>query len=234
MAKQLGYASFAYTRNVLRPLTRKLRKSFEESISQNIKTNPKAFWKYSKSRLNTHSTINGLIDSDGNTVHSDTSKVQIFNNYFTSVFTNEDVSFLPTFNLDRVVPTLSDVVITPEMVLEKLKSIQAYKSPGPDGWPPRVIKECADVVCILLAKLFTKSMSSGSLPKDWKAAHIVPIFKKGDRQLTTNYQPISLTSIIRKVMEAVVKDALMEHMTQCDLFSDSLILCVNTLISCFK
>ncbi len=60
----------------------------------NIKTNPKAFWKYSKSRLKTRSTINGLIDSDGNinTVHSDTSKVQIFNNYFTSVFTNEDVS----------------------------------------------------------------------------------------------------------------------------------------------
>ena len=88
------YASFAHTRNALRSLTRKLRKSFEESISQNIKTNPKAFWKYSKSQLKTHSTINDLIDSDGNTVHSDTPKAQIFNNYFTSVFTNEDVSFL--------------------------------------------------------------------------------------------------------------------------------------------
>ena len=37
---------------------------------------------------------------------------------------------------------------------------------------------------------------------------------KGDRHLATNYRPISLASIIRKVMETVVKDALMEHMSQ--------------------
>ena len=132
------------------------------------------------------------------------------------MFTNEDVSFLPTFNLDRVVPTLSDVVITPEMVLKKLRSIQAYRSPGPDGWPPRVIKECADVMCIPLAKLFTKSMSSGSLPKDWKAAHVVPIFKKGDRS-TASYQ----LSTHQPHFYYWKGNDLMEHMSQCGLFSDS-------------
>ena len=73
----MDHAAFASTRNALRALTRKLRKTFEESITKNIKANPKAFWKCSKSRLKTHSTINALINPDGNIVHSDTLKVEI-------------------------------------------------------------------------------------------------------------------------------------------------------------
>ena len=217
----MDHAAFASTRNALRALTRKLRKTFEESITKNIKTNPKAFWKYSKSRLKTYSTINALINPDGNVVHGDALKVEIFNNFFTSVFTNENISSLPTFTLDTTVPILSDVDITPHMVLEKLRAIHAYKSPGPDGWPTKIIKECADTICTPLAKLYSKSLSSGSLPKDWKIAHIVPIFKKGNKQLASNYRPISLTSIIGKVMESIVKDAIMAHMSQYNLFSDS-------------
>ena len=63
----IDHAAFKTIRNALRALTRKLRKTFEESITKN----PKAFWKYSKSQLKTHSTINALINPDGNIVHSD-------------------------------------------------------------------------------------------------------------------------------------------------------------------
>ena len=77
------------------------------------------------------------------------------------------------------------------------------------------------MICIPLAKIYSKSLSTGSLPKDWKIAHIVPIFKKGNRELTTNYRPISLTSIIGKVMESIVKDAIMVHMSQHNLFSEN-------------
>ena len=47
-------------------------------------------------------------------------------------------------------------------------------------------------------------MSSGKLPQDWITANIVPVFKKGDPHLSSNYRPISLTSIIIKVMERIV------------------------------
>ena len=70
------------------------------------------------------------------------------------MFTNESISSLPTFTLDKTVPILSDVDITPHMVLEKLRAIHAYKSPDPDGWPPKIIKECADTICTPLAKLY--------------------------------------------------------------------------------
>jgi len=44
----LNYTAFTSTKNTLRSLIRKLRKSFKESVINNIKVNPKAFWKYSK------------------------------------------------------------------------------------------------------------------------------------------------------------------------------------------
>jgi len=48
-------------------------------------------------------------------------------------------------------------------------------------------------------------MSSGKLPQDWITANIVPVFKKGDPRLSSNYRPISLTSIIIKVVERIVR-----------------------------
>jgi len=47
-------------------------------------------------------------------------------------------------------------------------------------------------------------MSSGTLPRDWTTANIIPVHKKGERCLVNNYRPISLTSIVVKVMEKII------------------------------
>lgn len=41
-------------------------------------------------------------------------------------------------------------------------------------------------------------------PKDWTSANVVPVYKKGDRHFAGNYRPISLTSIVVKVMERII------------------------------
>ena len=45
----------------------------------------------------------------------------------------------------------------------------------------------------------------GQLPNDWKIANVVPIHKKGDKSDVNNYRPISLTSLVVKVMEIVLE-----------------------------
>ena len=44
----------------------------------------------------------------------------------------------------------------------------------------------------------------GSLPKDWTSANVVPVYEKGDRRVAEDYRPISLTSIVVKVMERII------------------------------
>jgi len=67
------------------------------------------------------------------------------------------------------------------------------KPMDPDNIPPRVLKEAAHVIALLLTELFRRSLQSGELPLDWRLANITPIFKKGDHSLPSNYRPISLT-----------------------------------------
>ena len=60
-------------------------------------------------------------------------------------------------------------------------------------------------------------MKSSILPNPWLQALITAIYKKGERN---NYRPISLTSIISKNFESIVRDAIVMHMNKHDLFAD--------------
>ena len=59
--------------------------------------------------------------------------------------------------------------------------------------------------------LFNKSLESKQIPKIWKCANISPIFKKRRKDDVNNYRPVSLTCILCKVMESIVRDKIMEH-----------------------
>lgn len=75
----------------------------------------------------------------------------------------------------------------------------------------------ADPLCII----FNKSFNSGIIPQDWRNANITPIFKKGSKADPGNYRPISLTSIICKIMESIVKDRVVEHLERHYLINSS-------------
>ena len=68
--------------------------------------------------------------------------------------------------------------------------------------------------------MFRKSIGTGTLPSAWKSARITPIFKKGSKTEPSNYRPVSLTSIVCKTLEKIVRKHIMEHLTSNNLLSD--------------
>ena len=58
--------------------------------------------------------------------------------------------------------------------------------------------------------IFNESFQTGYIPKQWKVANVVPVFKKGDKRQVDNYRPISLTSLIMKAFEKCVRVELFE------------------------
>ena len=52
-------------------------------------------------------------------------------------------------------------------------------------------------------------------------ANVTAIFKKGEKSKAENYRPISLTSVSGKLMERLVRNTIVEHMTSNNLFSES-------------
>ena len=67
--------------------------------------------------------------------------------------------------------------------------------------------------------VFEKSLRKGVLPSDWKEAQVTPLFKKGEKSSPGNYRPDSLTSLICKVMEGIVRDSRIDHLNSNKLLS---------------
>ena len=151
------HEAFCAARNELRSYTRLLRHNFELGITNDIKLNPKKFWQYVKSRLNTSVTIDDIRNDNNDLVTNDYDKAELFNSYF-CVFTDEDSHSLPPFGVSDTVTPIDTVDISLEVVYQKLSSVNISKSAGPDGWPPIVLKETADSISLPLYILFTISL----------------------------------------------------------------------------
>ena len=68
--------------------------------------------------------------------------------------------------------------------------------------------------------LFRKSMTESILPQDWKKSHVTPIHKGGSKSKTSNYRPVSLTTIVCKIIKGIIRGGLMKHMKENDLLSN--------------
>ena len=70
--------------------------------------------------------------------------------------------------------------------------------------------------------IFKISCEESCLRNAWKEAHITSIHRKGNMILTRNYRPVSLASVIDTIMESIVRNRLVKHMPEYDLFYDIL------------
>jgi len=112
-----------------------------------------------------------IVDADQDTCH-------MFNDFFISVFTEENWIYIPQYQLESSSSRLTEITITPAIVLNKLKQLNPTKSPGPEGWPLFCLKESASELCIPLSISFNKLLDCSALQDLWKKAFITPVFKR--------------------------------------------------------
>ena len=170
---------------------------------------PGLFYKHVNSRLSCSSGIGSLINN-GETVVDDEGKANLLNDYFASTCVEDDGS-QPKF--ERQVPTdvnIDTVAFNTENVYKVMKQLKPKMSSGPDGIPSVVLKKLSPVLAAPLATIFEALMSIGRLPDEWRSATVTPLFKKGLPTQCTNYRPVSLTSVVCKVMERVIVSQLTE------------------------
>ena len=110
--------------------------------------------------------------------------------------------------------------MTPNAIKAKLKSLDPSKAQGPDQIPAKVLKELSNEISLQLSLIYNKSLEDGKIPEDWKEAEVIAIFKKGDKMDPGNYRPVSLTCITCKVLESLIRDILVNHFNDNNLYSD--------------
>ena len=109
---------------------------------------------------------------------------------------------------------LTSINFSEQMIIDAISEISASSAPGPDGIQASFWKKCAIELAVPLQMLFIQSLESGIIPECLKRAAIVPIFKSGDKSLPSNYRPISLTPILMKIFERVIRKQVTQFLTE--------------------
>ena len=106
---------------------------------------------------------------------------------------------------------MRSVHITEKEVLEIFKCTMVDKSLGPDEVYPRTLWEAREEIASPLAEIFESSIVTGEVPEEWRVANVVPLFKKGCREKPGNYRPVSLTPVVGKLLEGILRDRIYRH-----------------------
>ena len=176
---------------------------YGKEIVLDAKMNPKRVNAYINSKTKIKESIRALRESNEE-ITTDTYQIaNTLNNYFASVFCNEDLNDLQICN---------DPLFNKSIIKLKLMQLNTNKAIGVDKVNPKVLKECSESLSKPLSIIFNSSYSTGSLPKQWLCANLTPLFKKGDKLNPSNYRPVSLTSVVCKIMESIIRDVMMNHL----------------------
>ena len=211
-------------RNVVRGRSRKLEQKIQRDIANNCsKTNPKKFWKYVRSKKDSVDTVGTLrhLDEKGEPVMvtDNEQKANVFAVQFSKVFTREPDDTFENIQPKHIEDEMPELFFSEPKILKALTDLKVDKSPGPDYLHPRVLKEIQSYIVEPLKIIFDLSIKTGRLPHDWQAAVVSPIYKKGDKSDPANYRPISLTSIVCKIIERFIRDHIMDHFLKNNLFT---------------
>ena len=108
--------------------------------------------------------------------------------------------------------------ISRDDVASMFKNVKVNKATGPDKITGKLIKTCHLQLCSVFHVLFQLCVEMGEIPLLWKTTEIVPISKKPNPVLLSDYRPIALTSLLMKSFERIVLTYMLpqvEHLLIC-------------------
>ena len=154
--------------------------------------------------------ITKLKDDDGELHWSDPAKGEVATAYFTKLFTTScPRSYEPVFQslVPKVTVSMNETLTSPistEEVKEAMFSIKPESAPGPDGMSALFFQKYWDVVGEDITKEIRDIFEEGSLPEDWNYTYICLLPKIPDPEAMTDLRPISLCSVLYKVVSKIL------------------------------
>ena len=105
---------------------------------------------------------------------------------------------------------MQEIAINEKDVTQAILSLKNSVSRTPDSIPAFYLRKTHKNLVKPLKRLLIYSLRTGKLPRTWKSAVVIPLFKKGQKNTPTNYRPISLTSVICRILEYIIHSMMVE------------------------
>lgn len=157
-----------------------------------------------------------LTNSDGKITSDPNIISNLFNNYFSSVFIKDD-GCRHDFIVPNINNSFSDIHITRDDIMEVISALKSKHSSGLDGLSSFLVKKLCVGLINTLFIIFGYLLQTGTIPDEWRFAYVWPLFKSGSPLSVCNYRPISLTSVICKILERIIKKYILDFFINNDL-----------------
>ena len=193
---------------------RKERYFYDLSVKlNNPQTSPKTYWSIIKSCYNGRKipiilplSLNGKIIIDFN------EKANLFNKYFSSQcnpLPNDSKS--PENQIYIAETILSSFNIEDEVISKITNTLDINKAHGHDEVSTRILRLGDKSIVKSLSIMFNNCKLKNTFPNLWRKANVVPIHKKGEKDLIKNYRPVSLLPILGKIFERLIFNSLFKY-----------------------
>ena len=146
---------------------------------------------------------NKLIDP----MTSSKEKAEIFNSFFPEQcsFLNNSNKLLSAF-LKRTEKVISSILLSSNDIAKIIWDLDPNEAHGHNMISIRMLKICGEPISKLLEIIFKSCIRKGRFPSEWKKVNVVPVDKKGDKQVSKSYRPVSLLQIWGKIFERLLFD----------------------------
>ena len=216
--------------NYCKFVIRKAKTDYEDKVANSLCTvkNSQSFWKYLKRRLNKKRSnqlaiCDQSVDANCSTLISDPVQVaKLFNDFFATVFcTNNDQ--LSSAAIQNIVAYYSGHMqnepspITGREIIDAISKLKSSYTKDNDSLSNMFYRLSGHVTVKFLSRIFNLMFYSGIFPDIWKTARIIPLFKKGNVNIVSNYRPISILSCTSKIFEIIIKNRMLDYLEEHNL-----------------
>ena len=170
-----------------------------------------------KSKKQETTGISPFLNQDGFLHSRSTSKAEILNHQFQSVYTKENLTNIPDLGQSNIPSMKTSIISTPAVI----KLLKPHKASGPDNIPTRLLIMVAEEIAPMLTTIFQTLLDTATVPSDWREALIASLYKKGPSNIPANYQPVSLTSVVSKMLEHIIFSSTMKHLNSHKILTPS-------------
>ena len=144
----------------------------------------------------------GLVN-DNNPLESIGPSDEQFKEFFDQALNSDELTSLDQITSNTYVPVLDDPINEYE-VREQIANLKIDKAAGTDGIPPGVIKILPPTWIMFITVLLNKLFLSSIYPQSWAIAKLFTIFKKGDKNLPSNYRGITIINCLAKLFDMIL------------------------------
>ena len=199
--------------------------------------------KFSQAKNNlklTWSTINELIGKkpsnrllpsvfmqDNNEINDPTLIANNFNDFFVNVGSNLAKKF-NTNSTDEFLKFLrgnyKDSIFLYDTTCDEIKHVidkmEGKTSCGVDEISSKVVKYVSSYILIPLTHIFNLTFAIGKIPDQLKVAIVTPVYKASDKNIFSNYRPISVLPCFSKILEKLMYKRLITYIDKYKILSD--------------